>query len=119
MLWDLTIRAVRAFMKDSPNKSTWLFLNEAGSRCQARNIANAYRHLRTEVDLPDSVLFAQIRDGAYTAAIEGGADALQAEMLVGHRTGIKDAYLRRKPEMVETACKAVQKYYFPRRKHPR
>lgn len=116
VLWDRTIKAVKAHMNDSPNKSAWLFLNEAGSRCQARNIANAYRNLRAEIDLPDSVVFAQIRDGAYTAAIEGGADVLQAEILAGHQVGIKDAYLKRKPEMVAPACKAVEKYYFPRQK---
>jgi len=116
VLWDRTIKAVKAFMQESPNKSTWLFLNEAGSRCRARNIANAYRNLRTDVNLPDTVWFAHIRDGAYTAAIEGGADALQAEILAGHRTGIKDAYLKRKPEMVANACKAVHKYYFRRGK---
>lgn len=116
VLWGRTIKAVKAFMEESPNKSAWLFLNAAGRRCQARNITNAYRNLRARVGLQDTVVFAQIRDGAYTAAIEGGADVLQAEILAGHPVGIKDAYLKRKPEMVTPACKAVEKYYFPRQK---
>ena len=112
VLWGRTLRAVRAHMKESPSNSPALFLNRTKRPCTARNIADAFRSLRKQVGLPDTVLFEQIRDGAVTAAIDGGADALQAKILAGHKVGISDAYLKRNPRMVANACRAIEKHYF-------
>lgn len=63
-----------------------------------------------------SLEFNQIRDGAYTAAIEGGAEPMHAQILAGHRTGIKDSYVKRNPKMVADACASIEKHYFPDKK---
>jgi len=34
-------------------------------------------------------------------------------MLLGHKTGIRDNYLKRKPSMVADAVAAIERHYFP------
>lgn len=59
-----------------------------------------------------TVTLDQIRDGGQTAAIQGGADPTNTDILMGHQTGIKDNYLQRNPMMVADACAAIENHYF-------
>jgi len=68
--------------------------------------AEALKLSRTSVEPED------FRDGSQTAAVEGGADPLQADVLPGHKTGMRDRYLKRNPRYVADACKKVEAYYF-------
>ena len=36
---------------------------------------------------------------------------MQVEMLLGHRTGIRDNYTLRKPSMVAECCEAIARHY--------
>jgi hypothetical protein len=114
VLSDRTVRAIRAHVKESPRKSPALFLNRTKRQCMASNIADAFHALTRQVGLPDTVLFERIHDGAFTVAIEAGADAIQAKILTGRKVGIADPYLKRYPRMVRKACRAVEKRYFAR-----
>jgi hypothetical protein len=81
------------------------------------NVGNKmWRRLRekTEGRVPESVKFADVRDGAYTAAINEGAHPDHARILAGHRVaGTTDHYVKRQPRIVADACAAIEKVYFP------
>jgi hypothetical protein len=53
-----------------------------------------------------------LRDGAYTACVEANVTANLCQLLVGHRSGIADHYVKRKPSMVAPACEAIYRHYF-------
>lgn len=112
VLWKRTVQAVRAYMKQRQHDLPNLFVSSIGLPYDPNHIGRGFRRLREEAGLPPSVQFAHLRDGAQTAAIEGGAEPLEVEFLLGHRTGIRDAYLKRKPTMVAKACRAIEKAYF-------
>ena len=109
VLWDSTVEAIRAL---PPTRHTHLFLSREGGPYDAEGIRTAFSKLRKRAGVPDRVKFNHIRDGAYTAAIEGGADLIHAKLLAGHETGISDHYVRRKPTMVQDACRAIERHYF-------
>jgi integrase len=112
VLWDRTVKAVREYMQAEPHDGETLFVNAVGAELTQRSLTQQFRDLRRRTGLGDEVRFDSLRDGAYTAAIEGGATIDEARMLAGHRVGIPDHYLRRKPSMVAAACKAIEDFYF-------
>jgi len=111
VVWGRTVQAIR----DAPQNAghAYLFQNNAGTHYHPDHIRRGFARLRAAAGLADDVKVSDIRDGAYTAAIEGGADAHHAMLLAGHATGMKDAYVRRNPKMVADACAAIEAYYFP------
>ncbi len=112
VLWNRTVEAIREYLDGSRNESEYLFVSATGAPYNANHASRNFRRRRTEAELPDEVKFDNIRDGAYTAAVEGGADVNQAKMLAGHRVGISDHYLKRNPSMVADACRAIEERYF-------
>ena len=55
----------------------------------------------------------RIRDGSYTAAIQGTESEKQAKIIAGHKfRGETDAYVKRNPHMVAEACRAIEDFYF-------
>jgi integrase len=113
VLWDRTVKAIRAYQAAEPHNAPTLFITQYGSPYSEDGLRSSFRYLRRDLKLPESIEFAHLRDGAYTAAIAGGANPTTAQILAGHRTGIKDAYIRRNPRMVADACKAIEAFYFP------
>ena len=59
-----------------------------------------------------TVTAAPIRDGAATAATAANCNEKLMNLLVGHRCGMADHYVKRNPAMVARATEAVYKYYF-------
>ncbi len=112
VLWERTVEAIREYQAGSRNESEYLFVSATGAPYNANHASRNFRRRRTEAELPEEVKFDNIRDGAYTAAVDGGADVNQAKMLAGHRVGISDHYLKRNPSMVDDACRAIEKVYF-------
>jgi integrase len=113
VLWDRTVEAVREHLRAEPNASPYLFVSESGSSYDANHVGRNFRRRRAKAQLPDTVTFDMIRDGAYTAAVKGGASIDQARMLAGQRvSGVTDYYLKRDPRMVADACAAIEKHYF-------
>jgi integrase len=109
VLWDRTVDAIRVLRE---RNHTRVFLSREGGPFDAEGMRTAFRKLRSAAHISADVKFSHIRDGAYTAAIEGGADLLHAKLLGGHETGISDSYIRRNPMMVMDACAAVEAHYF-------
>ncbi len=112
VLWERTIVALREHLSTRKRCSPYLFVATTGNPYDGNHVTRHFRRHRSEAQIPDSVEFAHIRDGAYTAAVEAGVDAMQASLLAGHRTGIKDAYVKRGPKMVTQACEAIERAYF-------
>ena len=113
VLWDRTVDAIREYQAEHPHESDYVFISEEGQPYNANHVGRNFRRRRKLAGLPFSVQFAHIRDGAETAAIEGGADLTQARLLAGHCAGISDHYVRRNPKMVADACEAIEAAYFP------
>jgi len=112
VLWGRTVEAIREYQKAEPRGGDHLFVSEVGLPYNANHICRNFRRRREEAGLEDTVQFAHLRDGAYSAAIEGGADLTVARLLAGHRAGVSDHYLKRNPRMVEAACRAIERFYF-------
>lgn len=119
ILWARTITAIRDYQKAEPHDSDYLFLSRENGKYHPNHIGRNFRRIRANAKrqdgtaVPATVEFAHIRDGAQTAAIQGGADPVHTDFLLGHKTGIRDDYLLRRPDMVADACAAVERYYFP------
>lgn len=112
VLWDRTTEALRAYLEAEPHEQDVVFITQYGGPYTGQGLRNAWRYLRAKVGLPADVELAHIRDGAYTNAIAGGADVLHAQILAGHKSGIKDSYIKRNPRMVQDACRAIELHYF-------
>lgn len=116
VLWDRTAAAIRSYLASHNTASEYLFLVERGKTKGKPYetpgvLSKWFKRLAVDAHCP-KVEFAHLRDGTQTAAIEGGADPVKADILMGHVTGMRDAYLFRRPSYVADACKAVESYYF-------
>jgi integrase len=110
VVWTRTVQAIRAAPQHPQHPS--LFVNRAGTRYHPDHIRRGFDRLRKAAGVPAEVKVSDLRDGAYSAAVAGGADLTHAKLLAGHQTGISDYYLRRNPGMVEDACRAIEGHYF-------
>ena len=52
------------------------------------------------------------RDGAFTAGVQGCANPVHADVFAGHRTGMRDHYVERKPQIVAQVCQVVGQSHF-------
>lgn len=112
VLWNERVKAIRAYQKSQPHSSKFSFVCDAGGPFSGAIIGNNHRKIRKQAKLP-KVEFAQIRHGAETAAIEGGAEVTHAKLLAGHAiSGMTDKYVKRNPKMVADACETIRAHYF-------
>ncbi len=106
VLWKETLTALEKINR----RGSYLFYNYAGAPLGIKGAEKRFRDLRDEAKV--AVTSSQLRDGAYTAAVEANVTASLCQLLVGHRSGIADHYVKRKPEMVAPACEAIHRAYF-------
>jgi len=112
-LWDRTTRAIEAYLEEKPHNSPTLFLSNIGTPLRAEKIRKRFATKRKAAGVPSHVKFADIRDAAQTIPIEAGISEQEVRYLMGHRAGQStDNYLKRKPDLVANACKAIEEYYF-------
>ncbi len=111
-LWDRTVRAIREYLATEPHGSEFLFVSAHGVAYSGNHVSRNFRRRRREACLPEDVSFDQIRDGSYTSAVESGCNLTEAKALAGHRVGIADHYLLRRPDLVRKACEAIEAAYF-------
>jgi len=108
-LWAETIDALKAIKQ---TENPYVFISSHGTRYNKNTRVNDFRDLRIKAGLPDAVTFDTIRDGSYTAAVNGAAERI-ARVLAGHRSaGLQDNYVLRNPDIVRPACDAVHRAYF-------
>lgn len=93
--------------KDAP-----VFRSARGARLSVWTLRDDWQKLRQSVGLPNLRL-EQLKDGAYTYAIERGASSDEAALLAGHKLpGVCDNYAKRNPRKVAKACRAIERHYF-------
>lgn len=110
VLWDRTIEG----MEKLPRRGESVFVTAAGERPSRYTVGDWWRTLRKTAGVASSVKFDSVRDGAYTAAVEAGIDINEALLLAGHRVGISDYYVARRPTMPMPARRRV---HLRRRRH--
>lgn len=109
VLWPRTVAALRKL----PRHTDALFLtNGTKMRHNYQTVYKAFKALRKSVESAAEIQLSDIRDGAYTSAVEAGVELDRVKLLAGHSTGISDAYVKRRPKMVAEACEAIQVAYF-------
>lgn len=109
VLWGETLDALAKLTRRGPN----LFYNSAGSPLTIKGAEKRFRDLRNRAGL--DVTSSQLRDGAYTAAVEANVSSNLCQLLVGHRCGLADHYVKRKPTMVAPACEAIREKFLQHR----
>jgi integrase len=112
VLWERTIAAIEGYQSNEPHDSEFLFISEAGLPYSTNHMGRNFRRRRDKAGLPVTVTMDMFRDGAFTAAIQGGHNPIHADILAGHQSGMKDHYVRRNPQIVAHVCEVVEKAYF-------
>jgi len=108
VLWGRTIEALRKL----PRHTNAIFVTSSTKmRHNYQTLYKVFKALRKSAQVSEAQ-FAQLRDGAYTAAVESGVELNVCRLLAGHATGISDHYVKRRPQMVAAACAAVERAYF-------
>jgi integrase len=106
VLWPETLKAIKAI----PRRGEFIF----NTRVRSFTVFSAldcWRKFRKAAGLGDDILFGMIRDAAFTIACQTSLD--QARVLAGHRLpGASDNYLRRVPQFVADACRAIRTQFF-------
>ena len=105
-LWKETLDALAKVERRGP----YIFVNYAGAPLANKGAEKRFRDLRDAAKVPH-VTSSMLRDGAYTAAVEANVTSNLCQLLVGHRSGLQDNYVKRKPRMVAPACEAIRKAY--------
>lgn len=106
VLWNETIDA----LKQVKRKGDSIFVGEHGLQLGRGGAGLRWTALAAAAEVQTTP--AQLRDGAYTAAVQAKVDAKYCKLLAGHRCGIEDHYVKRDPSMVQSATDAVYKRYF-------
>lgn len=110
VLWPRTIELIRSYVELHPTEHDVLLLNRVGKPYDGNHVGRQWRGIVEKAGL-NGIEFASIRDGSYSAACEG-ATLDEVRVLAGHSAQISDHYLKRAPQLVANACRAVERHYF-------
>lgn len=111
VLWPRTVEALEKLER----RNEYVFGPVArypGDAPSVKTATTRWGLLRKAAGVSTDVKMADLRDGAQTAAAEAGVPLDQIRVLAGHRTGISDHYVRRRPTLVADACRAIEEAYF-------
>lgn len=112
-LLDRTIRLLRKHRAATGNENDSVFLTCYGKPYVPNRITRNFNKLREKAGLPDSVKFSGLRDGGYSAALNGGASLDDIRLLAGHATGkMTDYYLKRAAITTKASVQAIERHYF-------
>ena len=112
VLWQETLDAVRAIPR---TQSPFVFVSNRGTRYNKNTRINDFKDFVKKAGV-SGVTFSHVRDGAYSAACNAKRVKDRfAELLAGHKTGMKDKYVVRNPRVVLPATRAVYRRYFGER----
>lgn len=108
VLWPETIAALNAVPK---RDGVDFIFNTSRRSYTTYSVLEVWRRYCTAAELPTDLKVGQIRDAAYSIACQS-ATLDQAKALAGHRfPGMTDAYVRRRPYFVGTACEAIRREF--------
>ena len=108
VLWRETLDALKKVKKSGE----FIFYNYAGKPLGPKGADKRFRKLRDHAKI--KVTSSQLRDGAATAAAQANVNERLLNLLLGHRSGMNDHYVKRNPKMCIPACEAVHSHYFPK-----
>jgi integrase len=103
VLWQETLEALAGMER----KGDKIFITYAGLPIKASGAFRRFAEIRGDLKITPS----QLRDSAYTAAVESGVSHQFCQLLNGHACGMADKYVKRNPQMVKPACDAVYRKY--------
>lgn len=111
VLWKSTIDALRPIL-EGRNHRQYVFESYRKGRWSKSGFTHAFKALKDKAGLKQ-IDFNQIRDGAYTAAVNAhGVTEKEAKLLAGHKlAGESDKYALRNPNGVAAACAAIERHY--------
>jgi len=115
VLWQETIDALAKIHRT--DGIDYIFKSYTGARLGIKGADKRFRTIRHKAAIAeqnkklDELTSSQLRDGAWQAAAEANVNSDLCNMLVGHRNGLPDNYVKRKPSMVAPACEAIRKHY--------
>jgi len=113
VLWRRTINAIRDYQSAEPHESEFVFVSRTGAPFSDNHVSRNFCKRRDAAELPKTLQFAHIRDGAYSAAYNAsGVGEKEAKVLAGHKSGMTDHYVVRSPSVVAAACAAIERHYF-------
>jgi integrase len=107
VLWPETLAALAKVKQ----KGEYIFYNYAGAPLGIKGAEKRFRELRDAAKV-EHVTSSQLRDGAATAMAQANVTEKLCNLLLGHRAGIGDHYVKRNPQMVAPACEAIYRHYF-------
>lgn len=113
VFWTRTTKALKKYQAKHDHGLATVFATyyRGGYSPLAKSTMNAqFGKIRDKAGL--TVKMDQLRDGGQTAAIQGGADPIHTDILMGHQTGIKDNYLARNAKMTSDSVAAIEAHYF-------
>jgi integrase len=117
-LWNRSVRAIRVMQKEDPHNSEYLFITFYGKPYCSHGIGSIWRTLRGKTDVDHSVKFEHIRDACQTAGVDADCSLDEVRFLLGHRVhGVTDNYLKRRPNLTQKACNAIEQYFFCKKSH--
>jgi integrase len=105
VLWPETVAA----MNQLERKGEFLFYNYRSEPIKICGMQRRFWNLADKAVVCATA--SQLRDGAYTAAVENNINADLCKILVGHSCGLADAYVLRNPKMVAPAVEAIRRKY--------
>ena len=107
VLWPETVKAIKAL----PRQGDFLFYTRVRSYT-VFSALDSWRKYRTAAKVGDAVVFGMVRDAAFTIACRSST-LDQARVLAGHRLpGASDHYIRRAPQFVADACRAIRDEFY-------
>jgi integrase len=122
-LFPETIKALRDWKAATPyNQGDFIFVSKRGKPLTGEMLRQRFMTVKGRTDLPDSVTFEGVRDGAYLQAFR--VSPVFARWIGGHASWTKlpseskditNQYVQRNPNdpNVIACCEAIRQYYFP------
>lgn len=110
-LWERTVEAIKAYQKEKPNQSDFLFASRTGLNLTGESIRQLFVTLRDQCGFPD-VEFEGLRDAAYTIACQ--VDSYYAKFVAGHTIKDQSAkyVVRGTNPKVKECCEAIERHFF-------
>lgn len=105
VLWKETLAALNAL----PKINEWIFTTKDKAQLQVGGAHDRFDEIRKRAKI--KVTGSQLRDGARYAMAKGNIEQTNANIVMGHSSGMTDAYLLSHPDLVADASKAIYTHY--------
>lgn len=112
MLWNETVEAVEAHLRECDPPCPYLFVNKDGERHNSDQFGKEFKRTVLKPAQIKRVTFEWFRDSGTNAASKRGVDSDKVRMWLGHRRGELDKYDLRHPSKTQPVVDAIYAEYF-------